>query len=112
MDFGEKINATPIFRFENSWLLREGIDKIVCDVWHDPNITGSNIDKCRTRFRLLRPKLKGWNRNRNAWYIELKKDILPKLDDNDKHSAIFRLTAEDRNEQMQLRSTWDRLLKK
>lgn len=51
--------SDPIFRFENSWFLRDGIDKIVCDIWNDPSVPGSNIDRWQTRFRMLRAKLKG-----------------------------------------------------
>lgn len=35
----------------------------------------------------------------NAWYRILKKDILSKLDDIDKHCEIFGLIAEMRQEQ-------------
>lgn len=79
--------------------------------WNDPSIMGSNIEKWQTRFRLLRPKLKGWNRNRNAWYRELKKDILSKLDVIDKNCELYGLSAEDRNEQLEIRAQLDRLLK-
>ena len=39
-----------------------------------------------------------------------KKDVLCKLDAIDKHYEIFRLTTEDRIEQMELRAPLDRLL--
>lgn len=32
LDSGDIQKSDPIFRFENSWLLREGIDKVVSDV--------------------------------------------------------------------------------
>lgn len=35
----------PIFRFESSWFLREGLGKTAYDTWNDPSITGSNIEK-------------------------------------------------------------------
>lgn len=52
------------------------------------------------------PRLKGCNRNGNAWYRELKKDILGKLDPIDKHCELYGLTAVDRQEQMELRPNW------
>ena len=78
---------------------------------NDPNIKGDIIDRLLGKFRNLRPKLKGWNRNMNAWYIELKKDILLKLDIIDKNCEINGLTAADRKEQIALRAQLDRLLK-
>lgn len=47
----------------------------------------------------------------NVWYRELKKYILGKLDEIDKHCEIYGLRAEDRQEQMELRAQLDRLLK-
>ena len=84
--------------------LREGIDKIVHEVWKDSNIDGDSVDRLLGKFRLPRPRLKGWNRNMNAWYIELKKDILLKLDNIDKHCELNGLTAADRAEQKELRA--------
>ena len=83
LDSGDIQKSDPIFRFENTWFLREGIDKIVHDIWNDTSITGDSVDRLLGKFRLLRPKLKGWNRNMNAWYVELKKYILLKLDNID-----------------------------
>ena len=75
----------PIFMFENAWFLREGIDKIVHDVWNDPSISGDSVDRLLGKFRLLRPKLKDWKRNMSARYTELKKYIMIRLDIIDKH---------------------------
>lgn len=100
LDTWDVVRTGPIFRFENSWFLRDGPDKIVTGVWNDPNITGSNIKRWQKKLRLLRPKLKGWNRNMNTWYRELKKDILLKLDKIDKHYEKYGLSIEDRVEQI------------
>lgn len=67
--------------------------------------------KKHKRFKMLRFKLKGCNRNMNVWYTEFKKDILCNLDVIDKHSEIYGLIVEDKVEQMELRSQLDRLLK-
>lgn len=47
----------------------------------------------------------------NAWYRELKRDILSKLDAIDKHCEVLGLSAENRIEQIELRAQLDRLLK-
>ena len=35
----------PMFKYENAWLLREGIEKIVIDNWHNNGHRGPNIDR-------------------------------------------------------------------
>lgn len=46
----------------------------------------------------------------NVWCRELKKHILEKLDAIDKHCELYGWTAEDRQEQLELRAQLDRLL--
>lgn len=41
---GEKWQS-PLFKFENSWLMREDINTVVEQVWNSYNINGSSIDK-------------------------------------------------------------------
>ena len=55
--------------------------------------------------------MRGWNRNINACYRELKKKILSKLDKIDKQCEIYGLTAADRVEQMEHMAQLDRLLR-
>ena len=45
LDSGDIQKSDPIFRFENAWFLREGIDKIIHDVWNDISVTGDSIDR-------------------------------------------------------------------
>ena len=53
LDSGDIQKSDPIFRFENAWFLREGIDEIVQKVWNDPTIKGDNIDRLLGKFRVL-----------------------------------------------------------
>lgn len=79
LDTGDVVKTDPIFRFENSWFLREGPDELVINSWKSTGSKISSLDNWQTKLRCLRPKLKGWNRNMNAWYRELKRDILGNL---------------------------------
>ena len=45
MDTEDLPKTDPIFRFENSQFLRDGVDKIVIDTWNYPNIVGSSIER-------------------------------------------------------------------
>ena len=90
--------------------MREGIDKIIHDVWNDPSISGDSVDILLRKFILLKPKLKHWKRNMNARYRELKKYIMIRLDIIDKHCEKNGHTAADIKEQMELRAQLDRLL--
>ena len=88
---GDLPRLDPIFKFENAWLIREGIDEIVTETWRTNGIKGSKLDRWQNKIRALRAKLKGWNRNMNAWYRDLKKLILTQLDEIDKTSELFGL---------------------
>ena len=96
LDSGDIQKSDPIFRFENTWFLREGIDKKIHDVWNDNNITGDNLDRLLGKFRLLSPKLKGWNRNIEAIFRRKKKEILDELDRLDKMEEEEKLCDNDK----------------
>lgn len=108
---GDLPKSEAPFIFENAWLLREGIDKVVWDTWTNAEIQGSSLDRWQCKIRLLRAKLKGWNRDMNAWYRDLKKHILMQLDDIDKYCEVHGLTADMRQNQKDLRAQLDRLMK-
>ena len=55
LDSGDIQKSDSIF----TWFLREGIHKIIHDVWNDMSATGDIIDRLLGKLRLLRPKLKG-----------------------------------------------------
>ena len=88
---GDVVKIDPIFRFENSWFLREGLDDLVVNSWQSIGSKISSLDNWQTKLRCVRPKLKGWNRNMNAWYRELKRHILEKLDSIDKKCEVYGL---------------------
>jgi hypothetical protein len=60
---GEQPKTPPIFRFENCWFEREGLIPLVTQVWRQTYRGKSIEDIWMKRFRTLRQKLKGWNRN-------------------------------------------------
>ena len=89
LDTGDVVKNDPLFIFENAWLMREGIDDLVSNTWRKKSSKESSIENWQCKMRNLRPVLKGWNRNMNAWYRELKKEILIKLDTIDKNVKIM-----------------------
>lgn len=62
-------------------------------------------------MRTIRRKVKGWNRNDDAWYRKIKSEILARLDSIDKNAEINGLTTQDRIEQKELRDQLGRILK-
>ena len=88
----------------------EGLDELVSKTWRNNGSKKSSIENGQCKLRSLRHVMKGWNRNRNAWYRELKKYILIKLDNIDKKCETYGLNVEDKEEQLDLRAQLDRLL--
>ena len=109
MDSGEKINANPIFRFENSWMPK-GFREFVYKVWN-VQIIGNNIERWQKKLRIFRQKVRGWILNLDALCRKLKKDILCKLDEIDKRAEMSGLSAGDRTDQKELRAQLGRLVK-
>uniref|UniRef100_A0A453KWR1 Reverse transcriptase domain-containing protein n=1 Tax=Aegilops tauschii subsp. strangulata TaxID=200361 RepID=A0A453KWR1_AEGTS len=62
-------------------------------------------------MRVFRRKVRGWILNSDAWYRKIRKEILMKLDAIDKNAEIMGLSAQDREEQKDLRSQLHGLLK-
>lgn len=79
LDSGVKLRKDPIFRFEASWLLRDGIRDIVQIVWSSVPVYLPILDKWQWILRNLRRKLKGWSINVDAWYRKPKKEISPQV---------------------------------
>lgn len=79
LDTGEKSNNEPIFRYENCWALRDGFKEFVHIVWNEP-YKGNTLERWQLRLRNLRKKTKGWNGNVDAWYRQIKMELIGKLD--------------------------------
>lgn len=56
LDAGERIQHTVIFRFENSWMLRDGFKEFVTKIWLT-QYKGSVIEQWQQKMRDLRKKL-------------------------------------------------------
>ena len=110
LDTGENTYSPPIFRFENSWMMRDGFKEFVIKIW-SAKYHGDTIEQWQRRMRVFRQKVRGWILNSDAWYRKIKKEILMKLDATDKNAEIMGLFAHDREEQRSLRSQLHRLLK-
>lgn len=110
IDSGSHSISDPIFFFENSWVHREGFREFVTKAWHE-NYKGDNLERWQQRMRNLRRKTKGWNKNVDALYRKIKKDIMSKLDDIDKRAETMGLTACDREEQKELSGQLARIMK-
>ena len=82
----------PQFKFELSWLLRDGFCDMVKNVWQETVVNGSPIERWQTKIRKLRQHLRGWARNVSGTYKKEKKDILNKLDDLDKKAESATLS--------------------
>lgn len=94
---GEKWQS-PLFKFENSWLMREDINTVVEQVWNSCNINGSSIDKWQWRLQKMRKKLKGWNMNWEGMYKRKKHEIMEKIEDIDKKCEAYGMTILERKE--------------
>jgi len=82
----------PQFKFELSWLLRDGFCDMVKNVWQETVVNGSPIERWQTKIRKLHQHLRGWARNVSGSYKKEKKDILNKLDDLDKKAESATLS--------------------
>jgi hypothetical protein len=93
---GEQPKTPPIFRFENCWFEREGLIPLVTQVWRQTYRGKSIEDIWMKRFRTLRQKLKGWNRNVEGANRKQKKLLIDEIDKLDKISEVHGLSAADR----------------
>lgn len=79
METGQFLQPHKLFRFEQSWFLREDLVSIVSEVWNS-SYNGSNLERWQKRMKHMRKKLKGWNKNWEGEYNRRKKFILDKID--------------------------------
>ena len=72
LDTGGKKYTPSIFRFENSWMLREGFREFGNKIWL-AKYYGDTIEQWQTRMRTFRQNVRGWIVNFDAWYRKIKK---------------------------------------
>lgn len=95
VDTGSGGFVAASFKFELCWLLRPELEVLVREVWTIDASNLSSLDAWQFRLRLLRRRLKGWNRNVEGLYKKEKKEILAQIDLIDRFSETFGLTAPD-----------------
>jgi hypothetical protein len=80
-----------VFRFEKWWLHEEGFKELVQRIWASDCPSSGPIEVWQFKIRLLRRKLKGWNRNIEADMRKTKKALVSEIDSWDKlakHQAL------------------------
>jgi hypothetical protein len=58
-----KPNNTNMFKFQLSWLLKEGFYEMVAQVWQRENRGTTSLEKWQNKIRNLRKYLRGWAKN-------------------------------------------------
>jgi hypothetical protein len=63
-----KQNNANLFKFELSWLLKEGFYEVVAQVWQRENRGATSLEKWQNKIRNLRKYLRGWAKNASGTY--------------------------------------------
>lgn len=87
IDTGSHSVTQPIFRFENSWMLRESFKNFVSTIWDD-HYECYNIEQWQQRLRTLRRKIRGWNKNVDDVYRKFKTGLLAQWDIIDRNAKV------------------------
>lgn len=111
IDSGVALKKDPIFRFESSWFEREGVKEIIEKIWTSAPVHLDNLDRWQWILRNLRKKLKGWNRNVDALYKKLKKELSAKIAELDIIAESACLSLAQREEKKALELQHGRLLR-
>jgi hypothetical protein len=83
-----------VFRFKKWWLEMEDFTNLVQRIWETNNPCSDPIRVWQFKIRLLRKKIKGWNRNMGVELKKSKSDIITNLDGLDKLSEQRNLTTD------------------
>jgi hypothetical protein len=75
-----KQNNTNMFKFELSWLLKEGFYEVVAQVWQRENIGATSLEKWQNKIRNLRKYLRGWAKNASGTYKKEKQEVMTKIE--------------------------------
>lgn len=94
VDTGEHSKNEPIFRYKNCSNMRKSFREVVYKFWRAP-FRGDVMERWQFRLRELRKKTKGWKRNVDACYRNIKIKIITKLDGIDMMAERQGLTACD-----------------
>jgi hypothetical protein len=86
LSLGEKGKAkkSAPFKFELSWLLKEGFFDVVHEVWRKENRGVTSMQRWQNKIRRLRQFLRGRANNLNGAYKKEKQELLRKAEELDK----------------------------
>jgi hypothetical protein len=94
---GEKGKAVskPPFRFELSWLLKDGFFELVSEVWNKEKRGVTPMQKWQNKIRRLRQFLRGWAKNMAGAYKKEKQELMRKADELDKKAETQLLSQRE-----------------
>ena len=74
LDRGGLRRGSSLFRFENTWLKVEGFKDILKSWWEGDNFSGPSSFILAKKLKVLKSKLKEWNKN-TFGKVEYRKDL-------------------------------------
>jgi hypothetical protein len=83
--------STPKFKFELSWLLKDGFYDMVAEIWQTENKGSAHMEKWQNKIRALRRYLRGWAKNMNKIYKKEKKELTLKIEQLDRKAETTML---------------------
>jgi hypothetical protein len=97
LDGGEPSHRGNIrnFKFELGWLTRDGLFKLVKEVWESENRGRSSMEQWLNKIRRLRHFLIGWARNLDSQNKNYKSDMLAKIDAFDRKAETSFLSPQE-----------------
>ena len=72
------------FKFELGWLLCDGFQEMICDIWQSVQQGSNPLETWQKKIRRLQQFLWGWAKNTSGTYKKEKQQLLDKLDVLDK----------------------------
>jgi hypothetical protein len=73
-----------MFKFELSWLLKDGFYELVANIWRREKKGATCIEIWQNKLRYLRKYLRGWAKNENDTYKREKQELMEKIEQLDK----------------------------
>lgn len=81
-----------MFKFELSWLTREGFFDLVAKVWTEVNRGSTSLERWQNKIRRLRQFLRGWAKNEKGFYKQEKEELIRITDELDKRAETHLLS--------------------
>jgi hypothetical protein len=83
--------STPKFKFELSWLLKDGFYDMIAEIWQTENKGSMPMEKWQNKIRALRRYLREWAKNMNGIYKKEKKELTLKIEQLDRKAETTML---------------------